>query len=228
MDSCFRRNDKQRACLSTPRRPLFPLIEGNGRSPSTHAVPSEYHSPLEGESVRRGRSPRPNRWGDEQARQKSSADAPDKPCKTPRPPVFLQGEKRSPKRRCKADACALHGPCRSGQRSGGHPPPHQPSPHGSASATPPQGGSDCYRTVTHPSFLVELSPACIHPAGAGMTDMKPLSFRGGGGGGGFAGSSSRTRKKEGSQTAALLHSSSCYAGSVSTNQPSTRRMRPGF
>ena len=26
---------------------------------------------------------------------------------------------------------------------GAHPPPHQPSPGGSASATPPQGGSDC-------------------------------------------------------------------------------------
>ena len=29
-----------------------------------------------------------------------------------------------------------------GDESGEHPPPHQPSPHGSASATPPQGGSD--------------------------------------------------------------------------------------
>ena len=29
-----------------------------------------------------------------------------------------------------------------GGESVGHPPPHQPSPHGSASATPPHGGSD--------------------------------------------------------------------------------------
>ena len=29
------------------------------------------------------------------------------------------------------------------RRPHGYPPPHQPSPAGSASATPPQGGSDC-------------------------------------------------------------------------------------
>ena len=55
---------------------------------------------------------------------------------------------------------------------GAHPPPHQPSPGGSASATPPQGGSDCPGSAgvrPHPLPLAAAELQCdaagSHPVG---------------------------------------------------------------
>ena len=58
------------------------------------------------------------------------------------------------------------------------PPPHQPSPAGSASATPPQGGSDCLgarasRPHPVPLAIAELSrdAAGSHPVGGNRIDQ---------------------------------------------------------
>ena len=58
----------------------------------------------------------------------------------------------------------------------GHPPPHQPSPGGSASATPPQGGSDCPGSAGVPPAMLSLWPPlsframlqAAHPAGGNL------------------------------------------------------------
>ena len=75
------------------------------------------HSPLEGESARPGRSPPSSRWGEmKRAYTRQTL------------------ERAEPRR--------LYGCAGGGGPGVGCPPPHQPSPGGSASATPPQGGSD--------------------------------------------------------------------------------------
>ncbi len=81
----------------------------------------KYHSPLEGESERQGRSPQSIRRGAYAASRKSRSAALAEP----------QSETELLQRHALPQSCA--GVC---------PPPHQPSPFGSASATPPQGGSD--------------------------------------------------------------------------------------
>ncbi len=81
----------------------------------------KYHSPLEGESERQGRSPPSSRRGADTASRKSRSAA----FAEPRSETDLLQRHASPQ------SCA--GVC---------PPPHQPSPYGSTSATPPQGGSD--------------------------------------------------------------------------------------
>ena len=56
---------------------------------------------------------------------------------------FLQGEvsrEASLHGLCNALVCVLYGPCGSREPAGEHPPPHQPSPCGSTSATPLKGG----------------------------------------------------------------------------------------
>ncbi len=96
---------------------LHPAQE-SGKAP--HAS-LEYHSPLEGESERQGRSPRSIRRGANSAFRKSRSAALTEP----------QSETDLLHRHALSQSCA--GVC---------PPPHQPSPFGSTSATPPQGGSD--------------------------------------------------------------------------------------
>ena len=78
------------------------------------------HSPLEGESAKQGRSPQESRWGEVVLHGLALNDA--KPAGAP-----VQGN-------------ALTSNYQVAET--GAPPPHQPSPDGSASATPPQGGSD--------------------------------------------------------------------------------------
>ena len=57
-----------------------------------------------------------------------------------------------------------------------HPPPHQPSPGGSASATPPQGGSDCPGSAGVPPASCSLSPGSAGVPPAYLFLWPPLSF----------------------------------------------------
>ena len=134
---CFNRGQESRI-----RRAGSGARSGPPPLRTTNSYRLFHHSPLEGKSVRRGRSPKPSRWGDGPARRKSDADAPDRPCKTPRP-HGEQGLRNVVARALQGFATPVHTPCTGvacrGNPSVDNPPPHQPSPDGSASATPPQG-----------------------------------------------------------------------------------------
>ena len=106
--------------------PLLRLLLKGGVICGLHKA-LQYHSPLEGESAR-GRSPQSSRRG-ANATSRESISAVRQAA--PQPFVPLGGP-----------SCPLVDRLFWKTRAGVHPPPHQPSPTGSASATPPQGGSD--------------------------------------------------------------------------------------
>lgn len=56
----------RRPCPRTHAAHPSPYEKGSAKAPSIDAAPLRHLSPLEGESVRRGGSPKPSRWGDGQ------------------------------------------------------------------------------------------------------------------------------------------------------------------
>ncbi len=112
----------------------FEFLPGTAAAPPT---PSEHPSncrgsPSRGESAR-GRSPQSSRWGANAARGKCL-------------PAACQ-------RRVGGDSASAVRRSPGGRRPA---PPHQPSPGGSTSATPPQGGSDT--RVTNRGRRLHLGP----------------------------------------------------------------------